>query len=106
MSMRLDQGTMPRDTEVKASYLGDVIFTTVNPTRQISMSMADFAETVIYVLTNTDLVADDLRLSLMERLRRVRVVDGYNGSSTHRLSVEGLPGSKPRGVVPDRRSLV
>lgn len=48
--------------------------------------MEDFCELALYVLTNTDLDKDDPRVALVDRVRAMKVVDGYNkivGNDSH-----------------------
>lgn len=42
------------------------------------MNMKDFCDAVCYVLTNTDLTSDDPRLELVEFVKQLKIVDGYN----------------------------
>lgn len=73
----LARGTKPRNLELKTSsrpsehnivHLGDY-----------EISMEDFAEMVEYVLTNTDLLPNDPRITLVGRLKRL-LVDKEHGS--------------------------
>lgn len=54
--------------------------------------MEDFCELALYVLTNTDLDPNDPRLQLVNRVKSLRVIDGFNkeignDSNSIRLSV-------------------
>lgn len=101
MSLSLDLGSKPEGTEVKASpYVGGVRFWSPEKTNHITLSLEDFAATVVYVLGNTDLTPNDPRVELMERLRRIRVIEGYNGPGSKRLEVMGRRGENPEGDLP------
>jgi hypothetical protein len=46
------------------------------------LSLADFSEMVMYVMTNTDLEEEDPRLSLMDRIANLREAAGHNSGGT------------------------
>lgn len=88
MSIILEQGTRPAGVEVKTSFANRVWLGTKPGTcfgdADIDMSLADFTSMVLYVLTNTDLEPNDPRLPLVERIKEMRMVPGYN-SGGYRL---------------------
>jgi hypothetical protein len=43
------------------------------------INIEDFAELVMYFMTNTDLAEGDIRLSLQERIAQLHPVEGWNG---------------------------
>ena len=43
--------------------------------------MEDFCSSVIYVMTNTDLVEDDPRLKLIEWAKTLKETDGWNSGN-------------------------
>jgi hypothetical protein len=47
----------------------------------------EFAGIVAYWLENTDIVASDPRFWLVERIRKSKLVRGYNGSKSRRLEL-------------------
>lgn len=46
-----------------------------------TISMTDFAEIVLYVMTNTDLEVNDPRLELIEGIKSLKITDGYHYDS-------------------------
>lgn len=48
----------------------------------IEMVMSDFCCLVEYALTNTDLLPDDPRLKLLEKIKQATIIDGYNQGNT------------------------
>lgn len=77
MSLLLARGTQPEGTEVKTFSADQVMFGKfLNPT--IVMSIEDFCETVIYVMTNTELVPNDPRLKLIEEIKALKKVEGFS----------------------------
>lgn len=44
----------------------------------ITLTMNDFCEVALYAITNTDLVADDPRTHLMDRISELELTGGYN----------------------------
>jgi hypothetical protein len=51
----------------------------------------EFAELVMYYLTNTDLSEDDPRLGLMKRIRRLENATGFNGTNIRLAEHEVSP---------------
>jgi hypothetical protein len=56
--------------------------------------MEDFCEMVKYVLTNTDLEPEDPRLELLEFVKGLKPVDGWNNLSTTKITERGCLRSK------------
>lgn len=42
------------------------------------INVKDFNELVVYYLTNTDLEQDDDRLKLIDRIKGLKIIDGFN----------------------------
>lgn len=74
MSLALDLGTKPEGTVAKTDFDGE--FVQVGP--HLRITTADFCELALYVLTNTDLAANDPRLHFMNQLAKLNVIDGHN----------------------------
>lgn len=45
------------------------------------ININDFNELILYYLTNTDLEAGDKRLELLEKIKKLHQVDGFNGGN-------------------------
>ncbi len=74
MSIFLDQGTAPAGLEVKTyGILNNLV-----RIGEYQLSLKDFLRAAEYVLTNTDLEADDLRIRFVERIQSIRKVYGHN----------------------------
>jgi hypothetical protein len=58
-----------------------------HPGSEISISMTDFCYLVEYVLENTDLFKDDPRLELVEKIKKFKIVPGYNHGGS-RIMIE------------------
>lgn len=74
--MILEMGTRPAGLEVKTSGFGrmsDTVFL-----GDYEISLPDFLVIAEYVLTNTDLKPNDLRLQFVRCIQSMREVDGYN----------------------------
>lgn len=81
MSLSLDFGTKPSGLEIETrGAWGDVVCL-----GEYKISMADFFEAVKYVLTNTDLEPNDLRLEFVKYVRSITEVEGFNGTHKKRL---------------------
>ena len=74
MSISLDRRpTDPIGINVK-TYVGDVVHL-----GRYDISLEDFLIAANYVLTNTDLIGEnDPRLAFIERVKGMRIVDGFN----------------------------
>lgn len=70
MSLLLNIDT---DPPVRAKSLEKMVFIADH-----AVGMEDFCELVKYVLTNADLVKNDPRLELVEKMRSLIFVEGYN----------------------------
>jgi len=82
MSLRLAMGTKPLNLEIKTSGLTP----TVVFLGDYEISLEDWIEATMYVLTNTDLEKDDPRLQFLDRVKRLKVVTGFNlGTNSSRL---------------------
>ena len=77
MSLVLSLDTKPEGLEIKThprAVLGkDVVLL-----GDCEISMADFLLAAHYVLTNTDLEADDLRPQFVECIKKMSEVEGHN----------------------------
>ena len=76
MSLSLNLGTKPDGLVVITplpSLSGQVVWI-----GEYQISLKDFLLMAEYVLTNTDLEADDLRLPFVECVKSMHVVQGYN----------------------------
>ncbi|MBI4276657.1 hypothetical protein HY629_02335 [Candidatus Uhrbacteria bacterium] len=84
MSILLGMGTKPKNLYLKThpNGFGDVGGKVVLGDYEISM--ADFAVVVEYVLTNTDLEPDDVRLQLVKCIKSMRRVKGWNNTPRSR----------------------
>ena len=51
-----------------------------------TLSMNDFCEAALYVLTNTDLEPDDPRIDLVNAVKKLEGAAGYNGARTQRYA--------------------
>jgi hypothetical protein len=79
MSLKLAQGTKPLNLEIKTYGLPPCARTpTMVYLGDYEISMEDWIEATMYVLTNTDLVTDDPRLPFLERLKKLEVSQGFN----------------------------
>ena len=73
MTMHLNQGTKPKDLPIKTMFsswgvmIGDY-----------TLSPDDFNVLVRYVLTNADLDPDDKRIELVEQIKKIKIVEGFN----------------------------
>lgn len=72
MSLLLEQDTRPKGLWIKSLnpsslMVGDYV---IGP--------KDFNSMVMYVLTNTDLVPNDTRLELIEHIKKLKIVKGFN----------------------------
>jgi hypothetical protein len=76
MSLRLDR-SLPHGLKIKTSGFDGPIDDTVYLGRY-QIPMSDFLVAVAYVLTNTDLQANDPRIRFVESLKALQEVDGYN----------------------------
>ena len=83
MSLILNTDTKP-DLCAKTSGFGKDKLTL----GEYSIGQQDFCELVMYVLTNTSLQDDDPRLKLIERIKGLEVVSGFN-SYDKRLEEKG-----------------
>ena len=72
MSLELNCGTSPENLRIITIPNGTTII------GDYELSMEDFCEMVKYVLNNTDLLPDDLRLKLVEDIKNSKVVPGWN----------------------------
>ena len=73
MSLGLDLGTEPAGTVARTDFDGEFV-----EVGGLQISTADMCQLAIYVLTNTDLWAEnDPRLHLMNQLAKLNVIDGY-----------------------------
>lgn len=72
MSLALNQGTRP-DGVVASCPTAEVVLI-----GELELSMVDFCELVLYALTNTDLVAGDARLHLMNQIAKLSPIQGHN----------------------------
>ena len=45
------------------------------------INVKDFNELVLYYLTNTDLEPEDDRLKLIDRIKSLKIVDGFNAGN-------------------------
>lgn len=50
----------------------------VTTMESVHLELSDFCELVYYGMTNTDLKEGDPRLELLERLKKLSVVEGFN----------------------------
>ena len=75
MSLSLDLGTEPKGLEVKTYGIESLPHVRIG---DYEISMKDFRYMVEYVMTNTDLLPDDPRISLQESIENMIVSDGYN----------------------------
>lgn len=73
MSRSLDLGTTPEGTIAKTDWDGKYV--DVGPLR---ITMEDFCELAMYVLTNTDLQSGDARFRFISQLAKLNVIDGYS----------------------------
>ncbi len=53
--------------------------------RCMEISMQDFCEMALYVLTNTDLAKDDPRIRFVDTIKELRKAKGYNGPKSSRF---------------------
>lgn len=74
MSLQLNGGTIPKGLEAKVR---EYRTTTVVFIGDYSLSLTDFLALTDYVLTNTNLVKDDPRLTFVERIGRLKQVKGF-----------------------------
>jgi hypothetical protein len=74
MSLLLNQGSEPNDIEVKTMW------PIIKEVRigEYYLSMEDFEELVLYVLTNSDLTKNDPRYKLVEKINNMKVGPGWN----------------------------
>lgn len=74
MSLLLNCGTIPDGLPVKTYGLGD------NPVfiGDYEIALRDFLAAAMYVLTNTDLLANDPRVAFVTEIRGLAVIPGYN----------------------------
>ena len=54
--------------------------------RCMEVSMADFCEMALYVLTNTDLAKEDPRIRFVEMVKKLEKTKGYNGPKSSRFA--------------------
>jgi hypothetical protein len=76
MFLVLAQGTKPLGLEVKTGMPGTLPDVRLG---DYEISMSDFCEAVLYVLTNTNLEPNDPRLYLVEKIKSMKEVESYNG---------------------------
>lgn len=74
MSLILNQGTKPEGLEIKT--WGMEGFPDVQ-LGEYEISMADFMEAALYVLTNTDLEDTDPRMDFLRRIKSIETGPGY-----------------------------
>ena len=86
MTLTLDLGTVPEGLPCKSHGHAPIIDGLSGRIRigDYELTMEDFLMLVHYVMTNTDLVPNDPRLSALEMLKEAKVVPGWNR--------HGLPG--------------
>jgi hypothetical protein len=75
MSLRLEVDT-DETVEVKTWDPRKVFIST--PAADIEIGIKDFCSLVEYVLSNTDLIKDDARLALVKKIKKAKVVSGWN----------------------------
>lgn len=74
MSLSLDLGTRPAGTVARIDCNSQF----VEIGKDLEISMDDFCQLAMYVLTNTDLRSADPRLHFMNQLAKLNVIEGYN----------------------------
>lgn len=52
----------------------------------VEISMHDFCEMALYVLTNTDLAKEDPRIRFVEMVKKLERTEGFNGGRTSRFA--------------------
>ena len=73
MSLGLDLGTLPEGTTARTDFDGEFV-----EVGDLQISTADVCQLALYVLTNTDLWAEnDPRLHFMNQLAKLNVIDGH-----------------------------
>jgi hypothetical protein len=87
MSLSLDRGTKPVGLRIKTYGLGpleklgqkvDVVYL-----GDYEISLKDFLFAADYVLTNTDLRPNDPRLTFVEHVQSMKVVETFNPNGSH-----------------------
>ena len=69
------------EISVKSGFLSneDKVYITIDGNKSRSeVSFEDFCYLVEYFMENTDLVEDDPRLLLLEKLKKMKIIDGWN----------------------------
>jgi|SRR3989339_1157665 hypothetical protein len=72
MSLLLNCGTVPADLRIKTFDHQTVLI------GEYSLTMEDFLQMCYYVLTNTDLAKDDMRLHFLKCVQAMKKVPGHN----------------------------
>lgn len=92
MSLYLNSGTKPEDLRVKTCSKSELEFCAQEQPVQIvevgdyEISIEDFCEMVIYVLTNTDLWnSDDPRLGLVRIIKKLKILKGHGADLSLRF---------------------
>lgn len=88
MSLLLEQGSTPPDLEAKATGFvrGNPIFL-YGTGVHAEISLEDFCVLTYYVLTNSDLMPEDPRLNLIERIKKLQITEGFNPGES-RLEIQ------------------